>query len=214
MKPHLMAQITRKEFSKNENNKKQPERKKTMKNTNFKTKLIARILLLVLLLASAVNFTACGNKELEDGFKWRQHPDGTSDYFCAYKSDKRVLDINDVTLTFYYGGTKGMDLPSFGIYFENEEETVYLIKEIKNHNPERYIVNHEYKQFLFFDKIIRTFTHSETITIPKELFVNNTGHILFYMKANDLGDLYLGTVAIYYKVEGNTVFLSEKSFDK
>ena len=209
-----MAQITRKEFSKNETNKKQPERKKTMKNTNFKTKLIARIMLLVLLLASAVNFTACGKKGLEAGFEHREHPHAYWDHFCACKSNKREFDISDVALTFYYGGTKGMDLPSFGIYFENEEETVYLIKEIKNHNPEQYIVNHEYKEFLFFDKIIRTFTHSETITIPKELFVNNTGHILFYMKVNELGDLYLGTVAIYYKVEGNTVFLSEKSFDK
>ena len=214
MKPHLMAQITRKQFSKNENNKKQPERKKTMKNTNFKTKLIARIILLVLLLASAVNFTACGKKGLEAGFEYREHPHAYWDHFCACRSNKREFDISDVTLSFYYGGTKGMDLPSFGIYFENEEETVYLIKEIKNHNHEQYIVNNEYKQFLFFNKIIRTFTHSENITIPKELFVNNRGHILFYMKANDLGDLYLGTVAIYYKVEGNTVFLSEKSFDK
>ena len=56
MKPYLMAQITRKEFSKNENNKKQPERKKTMKNANFKTKLIALILLMCTL---TIMFSSC-----------------------------------------------------------------------------------------------------------------------------------------------------------
>ncbi len=60
MKPHLMAQKNTKGVFKNEDNEKtNQERKKTMKNANFKTKLIARIMLLVLLLASALILTAC-----------------------------------------------------------------------------------------------------------------------------------------------------------
>ena len=196
-----------------------------MKKTNFKinkTKLIARMMLIVLLLTSAVNFTACRNKGLEAGFKWRQHPDGTSDYFCAYKSDKREFDINDVTLIFYYGCTKGITCPSFKLYFENKNGDIYLIKEVRDPNPDDYKVNLEYKETLFFNTYEKVFNYSESITIPKELFVNDSGVILFNVAITwSIDDLInesewdnITRAAIYYKVKDNTVILSEKSFDK
>ena len=186
-----------------------------MKNTNFKTKLIARALLLILLLASAVNFTACRNKGLEAGFKWKEHPDAVCEYFCAYKSDKRVFDINDVTLTFYYGGTQGVQCPVFKVYFENEDGDAYIVKEIRNHNPDDYKVDYE-----GYYRWTRVFNFSENITIPKELFVKQRGHIFFCLditwSTNELindnewknGNL----IVIYYNVVGNTVELSEKEF--
>ena len=181
-----------------------------MKNTNFKTKLIARALLLILLLASAVNFTACRNKGLEAGFDQRGH---VPEFLCAYKSDKREFDIDDVILTFYYGGNKGIHLPSFELYFENEEGNEYLIKEIKNHNPEQYMVSIEYKRILFIYDGTITFTYGEILKIPKELFVNDKGYIRFCMKSNDVEDFWSSQI-VYYKVKGNTVLLSEKPFDK
>ena len=190
-----------------------------MKNTNFKTKLFARIMLLVLLLASAVNFTACGQKGLEAGFKWHEHPDAYMEYFCAYRSNKREFNISDVTLTFYYGGVGGMNCSAFRLYFENENGDVYLIKKIRNHNPDDYKVHVE--GYTMWDSH-REFNYCENITIPKELFVNDSGYIFFGLdvtwSTNDLinenewanGDLEV----IYYNVVGNTVELSEKDIYK
>ena len=104
MKPHLMAQITRKQFSKNENNKKQPERKKTMKNTNFKTKLIARIMLLVLLLASALNLGACG--KVSQISKGQYYEIGISRYHGAslmVVSDTNEYALDSISLQVYIG---------------------------------------------------------------------------------------------------------------
>ena len=53
-----------------------------MKNTNFKTKLIARIMLLVLLLASAVSLGACGYKTDVDIEKCFNIDDGTIKFLC------------------------------------------------------------------------------------------------------------------------------------
>ena len=188
-----------------------------MKNENFKTKLISRIMLLLLLLASALSFAGCGNKGLEGGFNRKGL---LPSFLSAYRSDKREFDIDDVTLTFYYGGSNGIEYPSFKLYFENENGDIHLIKEVNNHDPENYIVKLEHKKILFVYKTTKIFNHSESITIPKELFVNNVGYIMFYFKNttenldNESEPLYLGTVVIYYKVEGDTIFLSEKSFNR
>ena len=160
-----------------------------MKNEKIKankTKILARVMLVVLLFSSAINLAGCGGKGLEAGFKWKNETDAWRDYYCAYRSDEREFNINDVTLTFYYGGnTNGIEFP-FAIYFMNEEEDIYLIKEVKDHNPEDYLVNDEYNKILFTYKYTRIFNHSEIITIPADLFVNDSGYILFILTSESV----------------------------
>ena len=185
-----------------------------MKNTNLqyrKPAIAARVMLIILLLTSALSLGACGNKGLEAGFVWRNHPDSTSDYFCAYKSDKREFDINDVTLTFYYGGHYGIEYPSFELYFENENNDIYLIKKVDDHNPEDYLIDTDYKKLFAKDK--RVFNHSEIITIPKELFINDNGYILFvlaYEYEQNMKPDRLATIGILYEKRGDKIFLSEE----
>ena len=179
-----------------------------------KTRLIARVMLLVLLLTSALNYTACGwsfsnllSEEPGDGlwigFKWKNHDFG--EYRCACTSDKREFDINDVTLIFYYGSEKEIQCNSFELCFENED--IYLLKEVTVYNPDDYIIE-------FNEYNIREFTHFETITIPKELFVNNRGHILFYIREIKSGEegASWGGITLYYKLNGSTVLLSANEF--
>ncbi len=82
-----------------------------MKNTNFKTKLIARIMLLVLLLASALSFAGCGR--VPDGyydpydFEYYLSQNMRGDDATILKiwatSNKNVFDTNNITFILLYG---------------------------------------------------------------------------------------------------------------
>ena len=145
MKPHLMAQITRKEFSKNENNKKQPERKKTMKNTNFKTKLIARIMLLVLLLASALSFAGCGRvpqgyyDPYDFNYNLNQEERG-SELRISAVSNTDIFDINDISFNLLLGTHAnkyiGRQHPKG---YEKEHYLYYSNRELKNAQGGEYV---------------------------------------------------------------------------
>ena len=106
-----------------------------MKNTNLKlnkTKLVARLMVVILLLTSTLTLASCGNKGLEAGFYYTSIGNDDAPYpmfRCAYKSDKTEFDINDVTLTFYYGGLYSLYLqeerssisyPGYELYFSND----------------------------------------------------------------------------------------------
>lgn len=81
-----------------------------MKNTNFKAKLIARIMLLILLLASAVSFAGCGR--VPDGYihtadyrytlSQKYYGDDTLLKIRAI-SDKTVFDMDDISFNLIYG---------------------------------------------------------------------------------------------------------------
>ena len=84
-----------------------------MKKIKFnKTKIVARVMLVVLLLSSAINLAGCSNNWLEinnnEGIEWGLKSSGlrreeVNLVSVAYKSDKKEFDVNDVTLTFFYG---------------------------------------------------------------------------------------------------------------
>ena len=206
---------------------------------NNKTKLIARAMLLVLLLTSAVNFTACGNKGLESGFDRKgQLPQ----FLCAYKSNKREFDINDVTLTFYYGGhywnysqngtkldcSEGLECLSFELRFENDKGDVHLIKKVEeNFISDKYNITYESKiyNFLLFAYVdtILTYSHKEEIEIPKELFVEESGCIVFGIYSDEYVYIYdrehieetmdcdfyqIAAISIFYKKVGDKIILS------
>lgn len=74
-----------------------------------KTKLVARVMLLALIL-SIFAATGCSNptditKGLKKGFSGSDFKDESNPCLIAYESDKNEFDITDVTLTFYYGFT-------------------------------------------------------------------------------------------------------------
>ena len=191
-----------------------------MKNEKIKTnktKIVARVMLVILLISSAINLAGCGNKGLEAGFKWKNETDAWADYFCAYRSDQKEFNIDDVTLTFYYGGeTNGIEFP-FRIYFMNEEKDIYLIKEVKDHNSEDYLVDYERHKILFIYKYTRIFNHSELITIPANLFVNDDGYILFILTSEcvDHGTPSIGIqnhqfagISVQYQKDKDRIILS------
>ena len=187
---------------------------------NYTIKYISKIVIFMLLFTSALNFTACQSKGLEGGFDTDSLE--LPKYMCAYRSDKREFDIDDVTLTFYYGGNDGIEFPSFELYFENENEDRYLIKEITNHYPKDYDIEDKHTRILFLYHTTLTIKHSESITIPKELFVNDSGYIFFTVTSKHYDSYYphpfvrhiIARTVIYYKVIGDKVVLSDRKFDK
>ncbi|MBO5715462.1 MAG: hypothetical protein J6S23_03600 [Clostridia bacterium] len=201
-----------------------------------KTKLIARLILVVILLTSTLTLASCGNKGLENGF----NPKGRLNTFmCAYKSDKTEFDIDDVTLTFYYGGhywdyisgqkvdySENLECECFELYFENENGDIYLIKKVEeNFISDKYLITPDYKNydllFFYYSDMTPIFSHSEEIKIPRELFTDESGTIVFKICSKELvyvsnrdyvdDDSYVITgISIHYKKSGDKIILSAK----
>ncbi len=218
-----------------------------MKNSNTKIKLVARVMLLILLLASAVNLSGCiegwdtttnDSKDkvsgLEYGFEFELlYPLWENPGKSAYKSNKTEFDIDDVTLTFYYGEsfslkTDGsihtdvatMTVPHFDLYFYNDEGVEYLIRHVEEewtsikYHVERTYIEYE-KNGEKHTKLRYDFNHSEDITIPKELFTKEEGHIVFRTSTTHYpGKLIMGgsLATIFYQRDGDKVILSSKEF--
>jgi hypothetical protein len=165
---------------------------------------------------------------LENGFIRQDGGGGdpSNPFFTAYRSDRTEFAIYDVTLAFYFGRINA----DFG-YGSNEETKVSIkvffltgdrnnlqytyVKEIDDFYREEYncYMNRINKKTL---RII--YNHSEDITISAELFTEERGRL-------DLGIVeYIvwvdgiiepqyetsQSVAIYYKVTGETVRLSSE----
>ena len=112
---------------------------------------------------------------------------------------------------FYYGFVKTYELPSFKVLFRNDNEDEYFIKEIENDDAEKYYINIQYKDTRFYQYI--PYTHSEEITIPKELFVSESGYIMFilaseHVEMNEIDPERLCSVLIFYEKNGNEIILS------
>ncbi|MBQ9760358.1 MAG: hypothetical protein IJW16_03295, partial [Clostridia bacterium] len=114
--------------------------------------LFVRMVLILLILAMPL--TSCAQTEpTGQGTEESTEATGIMDGFtvgdgdeslcitCAYKSDKTVFDIDDVTLTFYYGGDfydsleleleKGYNIPWFELYFKDENGKKYFIRRVE-----------------------------------------------------------------------------------
>lgn len=201
---------------------------------DFKTKrtrFIARIMLLVMLLATIfTNSCQWFNKEdvldesngLRAGFPNTKYIGNKDGYFmhCAYETDTNEFYINDVTLTFYYGGyyasgiemelELAVNIPVFELYFINEE-TEYLIKRVE----EQFISEKYYMELILdenYQAVDLIFNYSENITIPKELFINETGCIYFSIVGENLNNhgkiIQIGWIAIFYKKVDDKIILS------
>lgn len=143
---------------------------------------------------------------------------------CAVKSEKNAFDINDVTLTFYYGGDfpenlefhieNGDHYPTFRTCFKNDDGDVYEIKHVQEEFvSEKYRIETEKKLFVN----IKKYNFSEVLTIPKDLFTKDTGYVAFFIEGQNTNERLpeefvriASTQRIYYKVEKDTVYLSTK----
>lgn len=178
-------------------------------------KIVARVMLVVLLISSALTLSSCGNKGIEAGFEGAGK-DMAPLFACAYRSDKSKFEIDDVTLTFYYGGAfetnverdriERFSYPTFEIYFVNDEETHILVKRVEEN-----LVSEKYRTWIGRGSK-RFFNHSEEFTIPKELFTKESGMICFYIYGNDVlkndGPEIICSIEIYYNNDDNKITLS------
>ena len=167
-----------------------------------KTKLIARVMLLVLLLASALSFAGCTTTP-----KYRFIPDYNNDSSITVSvySDTNVFDIDNVNLTVSYSAH---ELNIFGQVSNNPKDQIpyifssQLSMEIcicnnAGHNgigmgykvtpccrtyktieeDELFTQKYGHIETPFFISNGIVFKHSETITIPGDFFVENKGKI-------------------------------------
>ena len=124
-------------------------------------------------------------------------PTSVKDY-AAYKSNVSVFPIEEVVLTFSFGwknplrqgNDEDRDIPSFKIYLFNNDDAdnKILIKDINEYTSNAYSCYIETRDSN--GEILRlnggvpygiyVFNHSEEITIPTELFIGDSGCIVFY----------------------------------
>ena len=163
---------------------------------------------------------------LESGFKKSDAECETPLFHCAYRSDKTEFDIDDVTLDFYYGGwfsNLGIDydlrqhnFPTFEIYFTNDANDKCFVKRVEEN-----LVSEKYRcKFIYDDDwnfIELKFNHSESITIPREIFTENEGVIYFAIYSKNANHTvpeveWIAGKAIFYKIIGEKVILSNLPF--
>lgn len=152
--------------------------------------------------------------------------------FAAYRSDKNIFSIDDVTLEFFYGwysysvfsdGRSGLkkandrEIPECEIFFLNEKSNIKC--SIKKFND--YLSDEYQCIWVLNEKMCMTemrFNHLETITIPQELFVGDSGCIYFCVAGEDTinlegktGDI-LTSQYMYYRKNGDKITLSAQEF--
>jgi hypothetical protein len=200
-------------------------------------KMVSKIYkLLILLLIVSMSFTGCmitnTGEGLESGFAFSSlggESCQSNPFHCGYKTDRTEFDIDDVTIDLYYGVEccnddgllcAGVSIPTFDIYVEPRGTyNKYLIKHVEE---ELFSVKYNCKviskDFLIWPTIKIIYNHHEAIKIPKEAFENGSGRLdiiiygTFVSGVNSREGEIVGTV-IYYKVIGEKVMLSKKSFN-
>lgn len=195
----------------------------------------------ILLLFSMVSLTACNPPEEDEDMGLKAGFNGGDEaapYACAYVSDKKEFDIDDVTLSFSF---RYIGCPSYrfngfpgDLYFqvhfietslypgewvnttpEAEYPTWVFVRDLDNWHLIKEILLDEFN----FGDYANLATNSEELTIPKGLFVKQQGCIVFsvqeYYVWDDGSDPRYsnsGGINIYYKVVGEKVILSTTDF--
>ncbi len=184
--------------------------------------LVGVMLILSLLLGGCSLF----NQGVEDGFEFIWLSPLFSDHGIAYRSDVTEFDIDNVTLTLYYG----YECPIF------DYENIPILVTISNYDAGKNVLIRKFEEEEFYTeerkatfettnpfiglKYRCTFNYSETITIPKELFTEEKGmlffrleleHLPFSYKSEGFGyvdDALLSEVALCYEIRDNKVIIS------
>lgn len=170
---------------------------------------------------------ASNDWDLESGFVQAGFDEETSYNFCAYRSHTDKFDIHSVTLNFYYGGyypngieyalEKEQSYPSFDLYFVNDEGNRYFVKHVEeNFVSEKYNCEIVYDDNRYIYKI--KYEHSETLTIPAELFTKQSGMIWFEVDGENILALdsengknsSIAKICIFYEVIDGKIVLSSQ----
>lgn len=175
--------------------------------------------------------TGCSNqtditKGLRKGFSGSDFSDESNACLIAYESDNNEFDITDVTLTFHFGfalpsgielALTGQSYPVYELYFENEEGMSVLVKHVEEN-----LISEKYECKEIFDDnyhiIEILYNHSETLTIPQELFTKESGIIQFCIYSANVREnedfRIISCRDIYYQKEGNKIILSSEDFSQ
>ena len=140
---------------------------------------------IILLVTCLVALTVFQNVGVKDGFGRSGCLPGNT-IKCAYKSEKRVYDIDEVSVEFFYGFSnvgsietvrESFNIPCFELYFFNDIGDCMLIKSVQeNFISEKYRVTPKLRN----EKTVGySYNHSEIYTVPKELFTSENGKIYF-----------------------------------
>ena len=191
---------------------------------------IVAVILGGMLLIHNQSTPSVGNESaLESGFKQSFHGEESPVNYCAYRSETNKFDIKHVTFDFYYGGYYDIDYelqnttsyPTFDIYFKDDHGNKYLVKHVEeNFISEKYSCDFVYEDDRNICEI--KYNHSETLTIPAELFTKESGKIWFSIEGknilapetNNPRSLVITGICIFYKkVESGQIVLSSQEFD-
>jgi len=200
--------------------------------------MLKKIICIGVILVMAFSFGAgCGPEwALESGFddKWTNGNPPVFPFQCAYRSDKTEFDLDDVTLTFFYGNirvTAGTSYTGEFNFIDREEliERTSHIEVYWSQSGEKTIIKTIPPEEFFSDGYVLAgtengkfiYTHSEVLTIPREIFEDSVNKIALGIRqvhteeyrilANKTFGFNEG-VAVHYKITGNTVKLSAKAF--
>lgn len=201
-----------------------------MKTTskNKRIQVITKVVLIIYLVALSLSLFSCTKKDkepaasddapivyaLEKGTKIPESEYGSSIFTCGYRSEKEVFDMDNVSITVFFGGCyddisqelEKNSFPNYYISLSNEKGHTIVLKTVyEEFISEKYRTTWTYS---FEDGYgIVEYNHFETITIPKQLFVAEKGTILFTLGYEYM---YFAETTIYYEKIGNTIRLSSE----
>lgn len=151
----------------------------------------------------------------------------------GFESEKSVFDIDDVTLTIYYGDIFSSDLQYekengwtyeyYELYFENDKKDKVLIR----HVDEDFVSEKHRCTYVKEGSLFNGYAYncSEEFTVPKELFTEDKGDIFFCVSGwgtpmhkgepqEDPSERIITYGGLCYKKEGNKILLSGSPFNE
>ena len=198
-----------------------------MKKANYIV-VILLVCLFMGILYACNNTPSKQNNSIEYGLRFEPplSEELSSDH-CAYRADTNEFCIDNVSLTFYYGWaydvncTDGRDIPEAELYFYNAKQpgAIYSIKKINDYISDKYKCYLVYNDDFCVTEI--QFEHSETITIPQEVFIEEEGMIYFAIDGEDINnrdnrreeeEKHITSSCIYYHKNGDKVIISCQKF--
>ena len=191
-----------------------------MKKTKKAICALRRLLLLILILSLAL--TSCG-QAIDNGFAEGFNPHGGCDdslpHYLAILSERSIYPVDDVLVTYYYGlqmspnidteRKQGLYYSEGELYFTNDNSDVYFIR--RTDEP---LTSEEYRVNVYYESNKLVFNHSETLKIPRELFVGESGFIRLEIRAKEYNfneHFHLVYPVMYRFSDNNTVELIPKS---
>ena len=165
---------------------------------------------------------------LESGFDFSESGRPSKTYaFLAYKSDKTVFDINDVTMEFFFGDeykygieralddTRGGYSYFYAFAYNEDGDEIRIKHYDENFISEKYtcdVTRDDNKNVVKVE-----YKYSELLTIPKELFNREEGRIWFGIKGwhtETWRDISITThKKFYYKIVDDKVILSHQELE-